>query len=132
MSLLEPLLARVLGSRMAPPREIPPELIPAGVVFRRGGLVPAIGGMLARMKGPAAAVTLGRTIVVRPGVRLSARLLVHELTHVRQWEEDRLFPVRYTLETLRRGYRNNRYELEAREAESAAPGSRQTRRRGSP
>lgn len=120
MSLLERIVEPVLGRRTAPPADIPPEAVPGRVTFREGRLIPAIGGVLGRMKGPAAAVTLGRTIIVHPEVRLSHRLLVHELTHVRQWEEDRLFPVRYALESLRRGYRNNRYELEAREAERAA------------
>lgn len=120
MSLLERIVGPVLGRRTTPPADIPPAEVPGGVTLREGRLIPVIGGMLGRMKGPAAAVTLGRTIIVHPGVRLSRRLLVHELTHVRQWKEDRLFPVRYALESLRRGYRDNRYELEAREAERAA------------
>ena len=120
MSLLERIVAPVLGRRTAPPPDIPPDAVPDGVRLREGRLIPAIGGVLGRMKGPAAAVTLGRTIIVHPEARLSRRLLVHELTHVRQWEEDRLFPVRYALESLRRGYRDNRYELEAREAERTA------------
>ncbi|HLL46344.1 MAG TPA: DUF4157 domain-containing protein [Longimicrobiaceae bacterium] len=125
MSLLEMVLRPVLGRRVEPPPEVAAEA-PGRVTFREGRLVPAIGGVLGKMRGPAAAVTLGRTIVVHPDVRLSRRLLVHELTHVRQWEEDRLFPLRYALESLRRGYWNNRYELEAREAERAAPGSSPT------
>jgi hypothetical protein len=120
VSLLESVLRPFLGRRMDPPEDVPAEAVPPGVTFRAGRLVPAIGGILGRMKGPAAAVTLGRTIVVHPGAPLSRRLLVHELTHVRQWEQDRWFPVRYAVESLRRGYWNNRYELEAREAERAA------------
>lgn len=118
VSLLEAVLRPVLGRRVEPPPELAGE-VPERVIFREGRLVPAIGGVLGRMKGPAAAVTLRRTIVVHPGAELSRRLLVHELAHVRQWEEDRLFPFRYALESLRRGYRDNRYELEAREAERA-------------
>ncbi|HEV2734732.1 MAG TPA: DUF4157 domain-containing protein [Longimicrobiaceae bacterium] len=125
MSFLEVVLRPVLGRRVDPPPELASGA-PGGVTFREGRLVPAIGGMLARMKGPAAAVTLGRTIVVHPDVRLTRRLLVHELTHVRQWEEDRLFPLRYALESLRRGYWNNRYELEARQAERDSHGSNPT------
>lgn len=119
MSLVERVVERVLGPRVEPPPEIPRDELPEGVVFRRGALVPALGGVLGRMRRPAAAVTLGRTIVLNPRTRLSRRLLAHELAHVRQWEADRLFPVRYTLETLRRGYRANRYEVEARAAEKA-------------
>ena len=131
MSLLELVLRPVLGRRVEPPPEVAGEA-PGGVTFREGRLVPAMGGVLGKMKGPAAAVTLGHTIVVHPDVRLTRRLLVHELAHVRQWEEDRLFPVRYALESLRRGYRNNRYEVEAREAELAAHGTHPTRPQGPP
>lgn len=112
------LLDGVLGPVVDAPTAVPDGTVPAGVTFRSGRLIPAIGGILGRMGHPAAAVTLRRTIVVHPEVRLSRRLLVHELTHVRQWEADRLFPLRYTLESIRRGYYQNRYEQEARAAEA--------------
>jgi hypothetical protein len=120
MRLLGRVLDRVLGPVVPPPAGIPADALPPGVVFRRGALVPAIGGLMGKMGGPAAAVTLGRTIVVHPTVPVSTELVVHELTHVRQWGEDRLFPVKYALESLRRGYWENRYEVEARRAESGA------------
>ena len=123
MSFLERGAGLLLGRRIAPPGGIPDGLIPEGVVLREGSIVPRIGGLLARMGAPAAAVTLGRTIVVSPGARLSRELLVHELTHVRQWRADPLFPVRYTLATLRHGYTNNPYEVEARQAAAAHPPS---------
>ena len=42
-------------------------------------------------------------------------LLLHEYCHViRQWQPRRLTVPRYLLECLRRGYWNNRYEVEAR------------------
>ena len=82
--------------------------------LRRGRLVPWIGGRLIRSPRRAAAVTLGRTIVVDPAADLTEQLLRHELAHVRQWREDALFPLRYALATLRHGYRNNPYEVEAR------------------
>ncbi len=112
----------ILGRAVPPPPGLPEGILPAGVVLRRGRVVPALGGWFARLGGPAAAVALRRTIVVHPDVPLTPRLLAHELEHVRQWEEDLLFPLRYTLETLRRGYVNNRYERQAREAE-ASPNS---------
>ncbi len=97
---------------------VPPEPLPPGVVVRRGAWIPWIGGFLARMGRPAAAVTLGRTIVVHPDAVLTPRLLRHELMHVRQWQRDRLvFPFRYAWYHLRYGYRNNPYEVEARRAE---------------
>lgn len=116
------LLDSVLGPVAPPPPNTPPGAVPPGVTFRKGRLVPAIGGVLGKMKGPATAVTLGRTIVVLDGKELSPHLLVHELTHVRQWGEDPLFPLKYALQSLRHGYLQNRYEVEARaEAERAFP-----------
>ena len=103
---------------MEPPAELAGAALPQGIRLRRGRLIPRIGGLLGRMRGPAAAVTLGRTIVVHPEVRLTRGLLAHELAHVRQWQQDALFPVRYALATLRHGYWNNPYEVEAR-AEAA-------------
>jgi hypothetical protein len=42
-------------------------------------------------------------------------LLLHEYCHViRQWQPRRLTVPRYLIECLRRGYWNNRYEVEAR------------------
>jgi hypothetical protein len=125
--IVEALLTRVVGPRRPLPRgEGWPE-IPSSVTLREGRLVPALGGLLARLGGPAAAVALRRTIVTYPGVTLSPELLRHELAHVRQWQEDRWFPLRYALETLRAGYRDNRYEREARGAERShtiPPGER--------
>ena len=92
--------------------------LPPGVAVRAASWLPALGGLLARMGGPAAAVTLGRTIVVHPGVPLTPRLLRHELTHVRQWQAHPFsFPVRYAWEFLRHGYEANPFEAEARAAE---------------
>lgn len=120
MSLIERARTLVLGERMAPPAELR-GAVPDGVTLRRGRLIPRIGGLLARMGGPAAAVTLGDTIIVHPGVHLTSSLLAHELTHVRQWQQDALFPLRYTAATLRHGYRNNPYEVEARVASASPP-----------
>jgi hypothetical protein len=120
--LIEALSTVILGARMDPPGDLPADSIPEDVVLRRGRLVPWIGGVLGRFGRSAAAVTLGRTIVVNPSVRLTPALLAHELAHVRQWKGDPLFPVRYSLATLRRGYHDNPYEVEARAA-AAAPES---------
>jgi hypothetical protein len=114
---LEPVLRRILGRRIPAPGGPGWPRLPAGVVLREGRLVPAVGGFLARMDGSAAAVALGKTIVVSPDVRLTPGLLRHELAHVRQWKEDPLFPLRYAVEAARCGYRGNRYERDAREAE---------------
>jgi hypothetical protein len=46
----------------------------------------------------------------------SPELLLHEYCHVlRQWEPGRLTLTRYVIESLRRGYFRNRFEVEARE-----------------
>lgn len=92
--------------------------VPDGVEIRAGRWVPTLGGILSGMGRSAAAVTLGRTIVVHPDSLLDARLLHHELEHVRQWRERPLtFPLRYVLCHLRYGYHDNPYERAARDAE---------------
>lgn len=107
------LLGRVLAREAALP-----EPVPDGVSVYRSRLIPVLGGRLSGMKSPAAAVTLGDAIVVHPDVRLTPRLLRHELAHVRQWQDRPLtFPLRYVLEHLRHGYSQNPYEVEARAAE---------------
>jgi hypothetical protein len=112
--MLGRLVGSLMGTRIAPPLAVPDE-----VVIRTGRWIPTIGGWLSGHAGPAAAVALGRTIVVHPGVVLTQRLLRHELAHVRQWQERPLtFPLRYTWQHMRHGYRANPYEVEAREAES--------------
>ncbi len=122
--MFERLAKLVLGERVTVPEELPPESLPGGITIRRGRLVPVIGGILGRMRGPAAAVTLRRTIVLNPKARLTPALLAHELTHVRQWQQDPLFPIRYSLATLRHGYHNNPYEVEARTLASELTSSR--------
>jgi len=117
---MERLLRLLLGDRMELPTELAGEILPRGVTVRRGRLVPALGGILIRLRGPAAAVTLRRTIVVGPGIRLTPALLAHELTHVRQWRSEPFFPLRYCLATLRHGYLNNPYEIEARAVAAAS------------
>lgn len=119
MSLLERARTAFLGRRIPLPTAIPPDAVPAGVVLREGRLIPWIGGVLGRMGGPAAAVTLRRTVIVSPAYPVTPALIAHELTHVRQWREDTLFPVRYALASLRHGYDRNPYEVEAREVEAS-------------
>ena len=110
------MLGRILGARAA---ALPPDAaIPEHVRIRVGRWVPAVGGLLSGMRRNAAAVTLGRTIVVHPDALMDSRLLRHELEHVRQWQRHPLtFPFRYALNHLKYGYRDNPYELAARAAE---------------
>lgn len=120
MSLIERARSTLLGAPLPLPESFPRREIPDGVEVRSGRIIPGIGGLLARLGGPAAAVALRRTIVVHPDARLTPGLLAHEMEHVRQWSEDPLFPLRYTLATLRHGYRDNPYEVAARAAAQAA------------
>jgi hypothetical protein len=95
------------------------EELDESVVLRAGRWVPRIGGILAGSRYPAAAVTLGRNVIVHPDARLTARLVRHELEHVRQWQRRPVtFPLHYAWLYLRHGYRANPYEVAARQAES--------------
>ena len=82
--------------------------------LRRGGLLPLLGGWCLGERS-VAAITLWRTVWLGLGVEPSAELLLHELRHVHQFESVPAFPVRYIVESLRRGYRRNRFEVEARQ-----------------
>lgn len=100
------------------PHELPrlladsfPELL--GVRWRLGGLPPRIGGWCLGRR-TVSAITFRRTVFLAPGARVSAELLLHELAHVRQFEESLAFPVRYLWESIRRGYYMNRFEVDAR------------------
>lgn len=110
------MIGRILGAHAA---TLPADAgIPDDVRIRVGRWVPALGGLLSGMRRSAAAVTLGRTIVVHPDALMDGRLLRHELEHVRQWQRHPLtFPLRYALNHLKYGYRDNPYERAAREAE---------------
>lgn len=100
-----------------------PEPLPEGVAVRAARWLPVIAGKLSGMRAPAAAVTLGRMIIVHPDVRVSGRLLRHELEHVRQWQRQPLtFPARYVINHFRYGYQANPYEVEARAAETTGSG----------
>lgn len=97
-----------------------PEPTPDGVAVVRGSWIPRLGGLLSGMHGPAAAVTIGSTIIVHPRVQISPRLLRHELAHVAQWQQQPFtFPLRYVLNHLCYGYTNNPFEVEARSAEQS-------------
>jgi hypothetical protein len=61
-----------------------------------------------------AGITLGRTVWLGKGIRPSAELLLHEVCHVHQFQAVPAFPLRYVLESLRRGYHHNRFEVDAR------------------
>lgn len=111
-------LARLLSPLIGSESELPKELVTrypqlARMHLRRGGLPVRVGGW-ALGRSTVAAITLWRTVFVAPEVALDAELLLHELRHVHQFEASTAFPVRYLWESIRRGYRANRYEADAR------------------
>ncbi len=72
-----------------------------------------------RLHARAVATTRRRRIYLRGSAEdffSDPSLMLHEYCHVlRQWEQGRLTIARYLLEWLRRGYWDNRFEIEARE-----------------
>ena len=114
MGFVSRLSAALTGQRFELPSEMLarfPEL--AQAEYRRGGMPVRIGGW-ALGTSTAAAITLRRTIFVAPSTALTAELLLHELRHVHQFQENWAFPVSYLWQSLRYGYTRNAYEVDAR------------------
>ena len=76
-----------------------------------------------KLESKTMAAVLGNTIhlwnVSREDFLNSPSWVVHELVHVRQFRQYGFlgFGFLYILESVRNGYRNNRFEIEARKAE---------------
>jgi hypothetical protein len=104
-------LAGAAMSLPAPLLERYPELSDAR--WRRGGLFVRIGGWCLG-RATVSGITLGRTVWLAPHASLEPELLLHELRHVHQFQEDRAFPLRYLWRSLRYGYTENPYEADAR------------------
>jgi hypothetical protein len=83
------------------------------VRYRRGGLPPRVAGWCLGVRS-VSAITLWRTIWLGDGAAPEAELLLHESRHVAQFGASKAFPLLYVWESLRRGYWNNRYEIDAR------------------
>ena len=114
MKALSRALKRVLVGEA---EAVPPDLVRswpelAGIRLRRGGLLVRIAGWPLG-QSTAAGITIRRTVFLAPRVEPDAELLLHELRHAQQFEADLAFPLRYLVESLRRGYTNNRYEQDA-------------------
>jgi Domain of unknown function (DUF4157) len=73
---------------------------------------------LARLHGLAVATTRRRRIYLRGSAAeffANPWLMLHEYCHVvHQWQPGTLSVTRYVIECVRRGYWNNRFEIEAR------------------
>lgn len=76
-----------------------------------------------KLSAGSVAIVIGKTIHLhktnREDFLANERWLKHELCHLKQFKEHGFFPFiyKYLLESIKRGYRNNKYEIEAREAE---------------
>ena len=113
------LITLLLGRRI----ELPASLLSRHPVlgsarWRIGGIPPRLGGWALGQRS-VQGITLGHTVFLDPEAALNPALLLHELAHVHQFERDGTFPLRYLLESVRRGYHANRYELEANEYAAA-------------
>ena len=76
-----------------------------------------------KLNAPAIAMVLGKTIhlhnISSQEFLKDTKLVKHELCHVQQFKEhgNLFFIVKYLWESLRKGYHNNKFEIEARAAE---------------
>ena len=110
-------LARLAAAVIGRPLDVPAALVArwpelADARWRVGGLPPRVGGWCLGRR-TVAGITLGRTVWLAPDRRVGAELLLHELRHVQQFARSRWFPLQYALESARRGYHGNRFEVDA-------------------
>jgi len=102
-------------------------LAAGGRVRRVQGALEFSGGALARLPGATTAITFGHVILGRSAAGLDA-LRAHEQVHVRQYERwGPFFVPAYLAEGAwqwlhgRQAYRDNRFEVEARQEPKANP-----------
>lgn len=76
-----------------------------------------------KLKADSVAIVVGRTVHLhnckRKDFLQDKRWVKHELCHIRQFKEHGFlsFIFKYIFESLKHGYFNNKYEIEARQAE---------------
>ena len=109
------MLASLIGTSCS----IPPGVLSAypelrAARWRHGGLALRVGGWCLGLR-TVSAITLWDTIWLADPVTSHPELLLHELRHVHQFQHDRAFPLRYLWRSLRDGYWNNAYEVDARQ-----------------
>ncbi len=73
-----------------------------------------VGGWLLGRRS-VSGITFWNTVMLEKGAECDVELLLHEARHVAQYQEDRLFPFKYLWRSIRYGYENNPYEVDARE-----------------
>jgi len=109
------IIAALIGRRIA----LTPDVLARYPEFeratwRRGGIPVNVAGWFLGQRS-AAAITLWRTVFLARDAFVDVELLLHEFRHVQQFESSVSFPVRYLWESVRRGYFDNRFEVDARE-----------------
>lgn len=112
------LTGNLIGNLFGHAEQLPADILALfpelrGARFRRGGLPLRVGGWClgaASVTG----ITLWSTIWLARRAPLDPELLLHELRHVHQFGASALFPLAYAWESLRYGYRHNRFEVDAR------------------
>jgi hypothetical protein len=79
-----------------------------------------------KLKAKTVAIVIGHTIHLHNATRndllRNPRWLRHEIRHLLQFQQHGFVPflLLYLLESIRKGYRNNKYEVEARASENDA------------
>ncbi len=77
-----------------------------------------------KLQSQQAAIVIGKTIHLyntsKKQFLLNEKWLKHELCHVKQFQENGylIFIAKYLWESIKHGYYNNKYEVEARKAEN--------------
>jgi hypothetical protein len=107
-----------MGRRVIPPKHV--RLALEALFGEDAARVQVIEqSVFTRLHGRAIATTRRRRIYLRGSAEDffdDPVLMLHEYCHVlKQWEPGLLTTARYVLEWLRRGYWDNRFEIEARE-----------------
>ena len=107
------LMRAIIGRREILPSELAARYPDLCIVhWRRGGVPVRVASLF--LPGGVSAITLWRVVFLSTDAPWHPELLLHELRHVHQFGERLAFPVLYLWESIRRGYVQNRYEVDAR------------------
>jgi Domain of unknown function (DUF4157) len=93
----------------------------AGINIKENSILARIAA--AKLRSSRVAMVIGNTIhlhnVTRADFLKDESWVKHELCHVRQYRQHGLVPflAKYLWESIKKGYHNNKFEVEAREAE---------------
>lgn len=95
--------------------------IPPHLIIIENSLLARLAAL--KLKEPKIAMVLGSKILLfgvsKSEFLASEKWVKHEMAHVRQFKHHGFLPFigKYLVESLRKGYYNNKYEVEARAAE---------------